>query len=99
MMGRTVLGLLAATLTTGCWLPQLLRSWRTRSTGDLSWLYLLVLSTGILLWLAYGVVSRDAAIVIANGTTLVALGALAALKRRGDTLAAKRRGDASAVPR
>ena len=49
-----VLGLVAGALTTGCWLPQLLKSWRTRSTTDFSWLYLAVFRTGIALWMIYG---------------------------------------------
>jgi MtN3 and saliva related transmembrane protein len=78
------LGLLAGALTTGCWLPQLLRAWRTRSTGDLSWLYLVVLSAGIALWLAYGVANRDVAIVATNGLTLAAVVILGSLKVRFD---------------
>jgi len=76
------LGLLAATLTTGCWLPQLVRSWRTRSVGDISWLYLLALGIGISLWLAYGVVARDVVIVLANASTLAAVGTIAGIKAR-----------------
>ena len=79
---QTLLGLAAATLTTGCWLPQLVRSWRTRSVGDISWLYLLVLGTGISLWLAYGVVARDVVIVLANVSTLAAVGTIAGIKAK-----------------
>lgn len=78
------LGLLAGALTTGCWLPQLARAWRTRSTGDLSWVYLVVLSAGIALWFAYGLANRDVAIVATNGLTLTAVAVLAGLKVRFD---------------
>jgi MtN3 and saliva related transmembrane protein len=78
------LGLTAAALTTGCWFPQLLRSWRTRSTRDLSWAYLAVLGLGITLWLVYGVAVGDPVIVAANGLTLMALATLAAAKLRFD---------------
>ena len=43
----TLLGLAAGVLTTSCWAPQLLRSYRTRSTADISWLYLGVLGAGM----------------------------------------------------
>ena len=79
-MVQTLLGLAAATLTTGCWLPQLVRSWRTRSAGDLSWLYLLALGSGIALWLAYGVLTSDFVIVLANALTLTAISLLAGIK-------------------
>jgi MtN3 and saliva related transmembrane protein len=69
----TALGLVAGVLTTGCWLPQLLRSWRTRSTTDFSWAYLAVLTVGIALWLLYGILTTDAAVIVANGTALAAL--------------------------
>jgi MtN3 and saliva related transmembrane protein len=69
----TALGLVAGVLTTGCWLPQLLRSWRTRSTTDFSWAYLAVLTVGITLWLIYGILTTDAAVMVANGTALAAL--------------------------
>ena len=87
----TLLGLAAGVLTTGCWAPQLLRSYRTRSTADISWLYLGVLGAGILLWLTYGMVSRDAALVAANVATSLAVGLLAMLKYRFDRLSRRER--------
>jgi MtN3 and saliva related transmembrane protein len=78
------LGFAAAILTTSCWVPQLVRSWRTRSTGDLSWVYIAVLGTGIGLWLIYGVLLSDPAIIAANGLTLAAVSLLAAIKARSD---------------
>jgi MtN3 and saliva related transmembrane protein len=69
----TALGLFAGVLTTGCWLPQLVRSWRTRSTADFSWVYLAVLSVGIGLWLLYGILTADPAVIVANGSALAAL--------------------------
>ena len=76
------IGMLAAILTTGCWLPQLLRSWRTRSVGDISWVYLLALGTGVFLWAAYGLATGDLPIVLANTVTGAALLALVAMKAR-----------------
>lgn len=80
----TFIGLFAGALTTGCWLPQLRRSWRTRSTADLSWTYLLVLGGGIALWLLYGLISGQAAIIATNGFTLVLVMALGAFKIKFD---------------
>ncbi|GAB3666871.1 SemiSWEET transporter [Actinocorallia lasiicapitis] len=76
----TQVGLLAGALTTGCWAPQLLRSWRTRSTDDFSWTYLALLTAGVGLWLAYGLGSGDLAITLANAVTFLALVTIAALK-------------------
>lgn len=84
----TFLGLLAGALTAGCWFPQLMRSWRTRSTDDLSWLYLAALGAGIVLWLLYGAILGDIAIIATNGVTLCALLTLAGIKVRFDARAA-----------
>jgi MtN3 and saliva related transmembrane protein len=80
----TALGLLAGTLTTGCWLPQLVRSWRTRSTEDLSWLYLLLLSAGVTLWSIYGIVIADIAVILTNVSSLAFLLILVGIKALGD---------------
>jgi MtN3 and saliva related transmembrane protein len=69
----TTVGLLAGLLTTGCWLPQLLRSWRTRSTGDISWTYLAVLTAGVGLWFVCGVMTAAVAVIATNVATVVAL--------------------------
>ena len=89
----TALGLAAGALTTGCWLPQLLRSWRTRSTTDFSWAYLAVLTVGITLWLTYGIVNVDLAMIVANGTALAALITLIVFKLVFDRSPARRQED------
>jgi MtN3 and saliva related transmembrane protein len=66
-------GLLAGALTTGAWLPQLHRTWRSRSAHDLSWVYLLTTTTGIALWLTYGLLTRDVAVIAANTVTIILL--------------------------
>jgi MtN3 and saliva related transmembrane protein len=78
----TTVGLLAGLLTTGCWLPQLLRSWRTRSTGDISWTYLAVLTAGVGLWFVYGVMTAAVAVMATNVATVVALLTVATFKAR-----------------
>ena len=76
----TAIGFLAGVLTTACWVPQLLRSWKTRSTKDFSWLYLIVISAGVALWAVYGVWQADAAVIAANVATLCFLLFLIGLK-------------------
>jgi MtN3 and saliva related transmembrane protein len=89
------LGLLAGALTTGCWLPQLLRAWRTRSTEDLSWAYLAVLGLGIALWLVYGLATSDGAIIATNGFTFALILVLSTFKARFDQRRPPRRGPSS----
>jgi MtN3 and saliva related transmembrane protein len=69
----TFFGLLAGIFTTTSWLPQVVRSWRTRSTRDFSWPYLVVYTTGVVLWIVYGLVRDDLAVFLTNMVTLCLL--------------------------
>ncbi|NOT43885.1 MAG: SemiSWEET transporter [Acidobacteria bacterium] len=77
-----VIGYLAALLTTLAFVPQVVRTWRTRSAGDLSGTTLVAFTSGILLWLAYGVAQGSRPIVLANGATLVQCVLLVVMKIR-----------------
>ena len=65
-----VLGLVAGALTTTAYLPQAVRTLRSGSARDLS-LAMLLLITGIVLWLAYGALAGLPAVVAANAATLL----------------------------
>jgi MtN3 and saliva related transmembrane protein len=65
-----LLGLIAGAFTTAAFVPQVVKTWRTRSTGDLSLGMFAIFSTGLLLWLLYGLRIGATPIVIANGVTL-----------------------------
>lgn len=67
----TIIGGLAAFGTTAAWLPQVVRTWRSRSAEDFSWGYLAMFSAGVALWIAYGVLKKDGVIIAANGVTLL----------------------------
>jgi MtN3 and saliva related transmembrane protein len=76
------IGLLAGTLTTLSFMPQLHRIWRTRSAKDISYAALLTFIVGITLWLLYGVSIRSFSIIIANAVTLALNLWILALKLR-----------------
>jgi MtN3 and saliva related transmembrane protein len=78
----TLIGLLAATCTTGSFLPQVIRAWRTRSTRDVSALMFVLLVTGNALWLLYGILIGDLPLVIANLITITLVAIILALKLR-----------------
>ncbi|WP_052959052.1 SemiSWEET family transporter [Methanoculleus sediminis] len=54
----------------------------TRSTADLSLATLVVLLAGVLLWLAYGLVKGDGAIVAANAATALLVALTLSLKKK-----------------
>jgi MtN3 and saliva related transmembrane protein len=73
-------GLIAGTITTASFLPQLFRVYRTKCATDLSWPYLLMFTIGISFWLAYGLLTHDLPVILANSFTLVLVFAIMALK-------------------
>ena len=67
----TVIGLLAATCTTISFLPQVIKIVKTKKTSDISLLMYVVLTTGILLWVMYGLLTIDLPIILANSITFI----------------------------
>ena len=82
MSKLTFLGLAAAYCTTIAFVPQLVKTWKTRSTADISLGMFLVLVIGIILWLAYGMLLGDVPLIVANGITLVLAGIILVFKLR-----------------
>jgi MtN3 and saliva related transmembrane protein len=72
------LGLVAGAMTTTAFLPQILKAWRTRQMADVSPAMIGVMTAGLVLWMAYGVLAQDAVIIVANavgvGFTAILLG-------------------------
>ena len=67
----TILGLVAATFTTLSFLPQMMKTWQTKSAKDVSFVMLICFNIGIFLWLIYGISLNALPIILANGVTLV----------------------------
>ncbi|MEH2372095.1 SemiSWEET transporter [Nostoc sp.] len=67
----TILGLAAATLTTISFLPQMFKTWQTKSAKDVSLVMLITFITGVFLWLIYGIYLQSLPIILANGVTFI----------------------------
>ena len=65
-----ILGLVAGTITSITFLPQVVKIWQTKSARDLSLTMLLLLMLGVVLWLIYGLVVMSAAIIYTNSMVL-----------------------------
>jgi len=78
----SLLGSLAGICTTGAFLPQVIRTWRTRSTNDTSLGMFSLMVFGIFLWLIYGLERSDWPLIIADGVSLVLAGTILCLKLR-----------------
>ena len=77
-----MLGLLAGTLTTIAFIPQVNRAWRTRSTTDVSLSMFAILFTGVFMWIVYGFVISDIPIIVANIITLTLVASVIVAKLR-----------------
>jgi MtN3 and saliva related transmembrane protein len=77
-----LLGFVAAVLTTLCWLPQAIKTLRTKDTKSLSLVTQSLLALGIGLWLVYGVMTGNRPIILANGCTFVLVAAILVMKLR-----------------
>ncbi len=66
-----IIGLLAATLTTTAFLPQMIKTWQSKSANDVSYAMLITFIIGVFLWLIYGILNQDIPVILANAFTLL----------------------------
>jgi MtN3 and saliva related transmembrane protein len=77
-----LLGLFAGTLTTAAFLPQVIKTWKSRSAKDLSLGMFSLFCLGVMLWLVYGIMVRDIPVIAANLVTLMLASTLLVFKLR-----------------
>lgn len=83
------LGYVAGVMTTLSFLPQLYKTWQSKSAHDISYGMYALFSSGLLLWTAYGIVKDAVPIVIANSITLLLALSILILKYRYEQLRGK----------
>jgi MtN3 and saliva related transmembrane protein len=71
MTTTTLIGLVAAFCTTAAFVPQVVRTWKSRSTKDISLGMFVFYAIGIFAWLVYGVLIGDLPLIASNGVTFV----------------------------
>ena len=71
LLDPNTLGYLAAILTTLAFLPQLIRTWRTKSADDVSFIMLVLFILGVTLWAIYGWETHALPVLLANIITLI----------------------------
>ncbi|OQP51891.1 SemiSWEET family sugar transporter [Niastella populi] len=79
-MTISTIGMLAAILTTGAYIPQAYKTIKTRQTRDLSIVTFTMLFVGTILWFIYGMYIRDTPLMLANGITATLSGIIFFLK-------------------
>ncbi len=91
-----LIGYIAAVLTTVSFVPQAWKTFRSRDVSGISLGMYALFTTGVALWLAYGLVLGNLPITLANAITLaLALAVLVMKLRYGD---GKTAGTATAAP-
>jgi MtN3 and saliva related transmembrane protein len=66
-----IIGLMAAVLTTAAFVPQVYKTWKSKSVDSLSLTMYIVFFTGVVLWLIYGIQINSLSIIIANSVTSI----------------------------
>ncbi len=78
----TILGLIAAVLTTTSFVPQVIQVWKTHQTKDLSLPMYLILFAGSCFWLVYGLLIASLPVIAVNATCIVLTFAIIMMKLR-----------------
>ncbi|MBP0016931.1 MAG: SemiSWEET family sugar transporter [Cyanobacteria bacterium SBLK] len=65
----TFIGLVAGSLTTVSFVPQVVKTWKSKSTKDISLGMFITFCTGVFLWIAYGFLEEDIPVILTNIVT------------------------------
>lgn len=79
------LGLTAALLTSLCFIPQVLKTLKTRDTSSISLTMYSLFVLGVALWLVWGLCEAQVPVVLANGLTLALSSIILIMKIRAVT--------------
>ncbi|GGX40261.1 SemiSWEET transporter [Undibacterium squillarum] len=69
-LNSDLVGYVAATLTTSAFIPQALMTWKNKRAEGVSLSMYVILITGVILWLTYGIMLSAWPVIIANIITL-----------------------------
>ncbi|MBT5027653.1 MAG: SemiSWEET transporter [Nitrospinaceae bacterium] len=85
MTTTTMFGYLAGFLTTISFLPQVVKTWKSRSASDLSLGMFSVFFLGVVFWLIYGLLLQESPIIFWNVITLALVLAILVMKFKFDS--------------
>ncbi len=66
-----VLGTIASVMVTVGWIPQIIRGYKTKSLSDVSYYLMILISSGSILWIFYGIEINDKIIIGVNIAILI----------------------------
>ncbi|MFP3598304.1 SemiSWEET transporter [Chryseobacterium sp. SIMBA_029] len=65
-MNENILGIVAGVLTSVSMIPQLVKVIKEKNVEDISWIMILVLISGLSLWVWYGFLKNELPIILSN---------------------------------
>jgi MtN3 and saliva related transmembrane protein len=80
MLFTVILGYVAGALLIISMVPQIVKSWKTKSTKDISLMRYIIYTLGVILWLWYGFLMMDGPIIFINAVSLVLASSILFLK-------------------
>ncbi len=66
----TLLGSVASALVSASFIPQIIKGYKTKHLGDVSYLLMILISAGMTMWIVYGIEKQDLVIIGANVATI-----------------------------
>lgn len=82
MFSIDLLGYVAGTLVVGSLLPQVIKSWKSKSTKDISLLRYVIYIFGLILWIIYAILIKNGPLIVMNSIGLVLALSILILKLR-----------------
>ena len=66
-----ILGMTAGTISSITFLPQVIKTWKSRSAKDISLWMILFVTSSVILWLIYGIFLKSIPIIYTNSAVLL----------------------------
>jgi MtN3 and saliva related transmembrane protein len=70
-MDIKILGYIAGSISSITFLPQVIKTYKSKSAKDISLPMFLLVTLSVILWLAYGIIIKDLPIIFTNGCVLI----------------------------
>lgn len=71
MTAIQLLGMAAGSISAITFLPQVIKTWKTKRADDISLLMFTFATVSVIMWLAYGIILRDIPIIYTNSLVLI----------------------------
>ncbi len=66
-----IIGMIAGTVSAVVFLPQVIKTWKTKSAKDISLLMFSLATLSVILWLIYGILAMNIPVIYTNSCVLV----------------------------